>query len=417
MRYKPELEFFIKILNNFNLPINIVSESMEDFPEVDFGLRRQIFGSSYLSEIFSNRLSELHENTIYWYRDEFLCRYTTLRLPDYEDSLFMIIGPYTQTEFPHQTIQEILERFHVPPKSFPQFEKFYSGLTILPDETTFFTLINTFGEQIWHSFENFRSERIVQNTPGEIFEFADAAESPNLTYKDSEDSFLKMESIERQYLHENQLIQAVSQGNANKAEMMIPNNANQGIEQRLPDTIRNHKNYSIILNTLLRKAAEYGSVPFIHIDSLSSKFAQKIELIHSTDDALTLRKEMVHKYCLLVKNHSMKGYSLLVRKVLTYVDADLTADLSLRAQADRLNINASYLSTLFKKETGSTLTDYVNHKRIEHALLLLNTTNMQIQTIAQYCGIPDVNYFTKTFKKITGKTPKDYRNRIRTIEV
>ena len=121
---------------------------------------------------------------------------------------------------------------------------------------------------------------------------------------------------------------------------------------------------------------------------------------------------MVHKYCLLVKNHSMKGYSLLIQKVLVRIDSDLTADLSLKTQAALLNVNASYLSTLFKKETGQTLTDYVNKKRVEHALFLLNSSSMQIQTIAQYCGIPDVNYFTKIFKKYVGKTPKEYRDEI-----
>ena len=108
----------------------------------------------------------------------------------------------------------------------------------------------------------------------------------------------------------------------------------------------------------------------------------------------------------------MKGYSLLIRKVLTQIDSDLTADLSLRTQAEQLNINSSYLSTLFKKETGTTLTEYVNRKRIEHAIFLLNTTNMKIQAIAQACGIPDVNYFTKIFKKQIGITPKDYRDNI-----
>jgi len=38
---------------------------------------------------------------------------------------------------------------------------------------------------------------------------------------------------------------------------------------------------------------------------------------------------------------------------------------------------------------------------------------MQIQTIAQYCGIPDVNYFTKLFKRNVGKTPKEYRQETR----
>ena len=108
----------------------------------------------------------------------------------------------------------------------------------------------------------------------------------------------------------------------------------------------------------------------------------------------------------------MKGYSLLIQKVLVRIDSDLTADLSLKTQAALLNVNASYLSTLFKKETGQTLTDYVNKKRVEHALFLLNSSSMQIQTIAQCCGIPDVNYFTKIFKKYVGKTPKEYRDGI-----
>ena len=184
------------------------------------------------------------------------------------------------------------------------------------------------------------------------------------------------------------------------------------MEKRSADPIRSLKNYTIILNTLLRKGAEAGSVHPLHIDSLSSRFARQIEQISTPENAVALQKEMVHKYCLLVKNHSMKGYSLLIQKVLVRIDSDLTADLSLKTQAALLNVNASYLSTLFKKGTGQTLTDYVNKKRVEHALFLLNSSSMQIQTIAQYCGIPDVNYFTKIFKKYVGKTPKEYRDGI-----
>ena len=184
------------------------------------------------------------------------------------------------------------------------------------------------------------------------------------------------------------------------------------LEPRTNDSLRNIKNYTIILNTLLRKAAENGAVHPLHIDSLSSRFAHRIEALSSEEDAFSLQKEMAHKYCLLVKNHSMKGYSLLIRKVLTRIDSDLTADLSLKSQAELLGVNSSYLSTLFKKETGSTLTEYVNRKRVEHAIFLLNSTNLQIQEIAAACGIPDVNYFTKIFKKQVGNTPKEYREKI-----
>ena len=140
--------------------------------------------------------------------------------------------------------------------------------------------------------------------------------------------------------------------------------------------------------------------------------AKKLENSPSVSDCLRLFGTMVHKYCLLVKNHSMAHYSLLVQHVILRIEADLTADLSLKAHADFLNVNPSYLSSLFKRETGATLTEYVNRQRVNHAIFLLNATELQIQTIASYCGIPDVNYFTKTFKKIVGFTPTEYKKRL-----
>lgn len=202
----------------------------------------------------------------------------------------------------------------------------------------------------------------------------------------------------------------MTSGQLNKADSLYQSFHYKQLEVRTADPLRNRKNYSIILNTLLRKAAEQGSVHPLHIDSISSQFAREIELCASPGAVDELNRRMVRQYCLLVKNHSLKGYSPLIQKALTLIDADITADLSLYAQARQLNVNSSYLSTLFKKETGVTLTEYVNKKRIRHALFLLNTTSLQIQVIAQSCGIPDVNYFTKTFRKYVGKTPKEYRN-------
>jgi len=121
---------------------------------------------------------------------------------------------------------------------------------------------------------------------------------------------------------------------------------------------------------------------------------------------------MVHKYCLLVKNHNMKGFSPPVQRVILRTDADITGDLSLNAHASQIGINASYLSALFKRETGVTLTEYVCQRRIDYSIFLLNSTDMQIQTIAQHCGMPDVNHFTRTFRKVTGKTPSQYRKSI-----
>lgn len=226
------------------------------------------------------------------------------------------------------------------------------------------------------------------------------------------DNSLTTHMLEQKYALENQLIQAVSSGKLRKAEHLFNDLSFEEFEQYSEDAIRNMKNYSIALNTILRKATENASVHPLLINDISTQYALKIELIKSKSDFMTLIKEMIRKYTLLVRNHSLRDYSIHIRKAITAINHNLTEDLSLKSLAKSLSINPSYLSALFKRETGQTLTEYVTQKRIEHAILLLNSTDMQIQNIALYCGIPDVNYFTKVFKKLVGKTPKEYREMI-----
>ena len=163
------------------------------------------------------------------------------------------------------------------------------------------------------------------------------------------------------------------------------------------------------MNTLRRKAAQQGGVHPVYLDSASSGYAAKIEQQHALDTIPSLMAEMFRGYCRLVRKHSLKDYSPPVQKALTYIDADISGNLSLSSISQALNISSSYLSTLFRKETGQTLTEYISQRRVKHAMHLLETTKLQVQTIAQHCGIMDVQYFSKVFKRITGKTPKEYR--------
>lgn len=78
--------------------------------------------------------------------------------------------------------------------------------------------------------------------------------------------------------------------------------------------------------------------------------------------------------------------------------------------AEKLSVNASYLSGQFKRETGETLTNYVNRKRIQKSLFFLATTNLPIQEVAARVGIYDENYFSRIFKKFQLMTPREYRS-------
>ena len=319
---------------------------------------------------------------------------------------FLLIGPYMLTELSREMILDIAERISFPQDQYRRIEQFYMGLPRILDESVLLSIVNSFGECIWGGIDNFRLQDM--DSSGSV-DFRTGEEKDGSMAEEPQQI---MKILEERYEEENRLIRAVAKGQAHRAEAFMNGFAVQWMERRTPDRLRNAKNYLIILNTLLRKAVESADVHPIHIDEMSSQFARRIEQLTSEKGVIPLSREMVRKYCLLVTNHSMKDYSLLVRKVLTRIDMDLTADLSLKARAAELGVNASYLSTLFKKETGKTLTEYVNGKRIEQAVFLLNSTRLQIQTIAQRCGIPDVNYFTRLFKAAVGKTPKEYRDSI-----
>lgn len=220
-----------------------------------------------------------------------------------------------------------------------------------------------------------------------------------------------VKEIEERYSLENELIKAVSIGDYKLiAKRISAADFVNGIEKRTDNPIRNMQNYMIILNTIMRKGAELGNVHPFYIHEMSSDFARHIEQCETEQDIEAMWNEMIYSYCKLVKTHSAKGYSPLVKNIVLMVDVDLSENLTLAEIAKKFNVNASYLSSLFKRDTGLTLTEYVNTKRIERAKMLLTTTSMQIQTVARTCGIFDVNYFAKIFKKYTGKTPVQYRN-------
>lgn len=94
-----------------------------------------------------------------------------------------------------------------------------------------------------------------------------------------------------------------------------------------------------------------------------------------------------------------------------FVRNNLSEHLTVATVSEFLNMNASYFSHLFKKETGKSFIDYVNETRINKAKELLATTDYRVYEISAMVGIDSPNYFSILFKKITGKSPNDIRSR------
>ena len=406
MFYETELKLLRNTFRKCHIQTLIINNEIPLDQRIDMGLLQLLGDKRDYKEYFTPVLAQVKSNTIYKYTDSFGRRYILLSLPDITDPTVLAIGPYIPKAPTREEILEKSERMGASPHLVAPLSNYFGSIPTLAETSHLFALLDSFAELIWHGAGNYTVALLgkeILDTP--------VINRTEISVSNPEKTAWNMQLMENRYSYENEIMQAVSNGQIHKTELILSKITSFSFEKRLTDPLRELKNYSIIMNTLLRKAAEQGGVHPIYLDSISSDFAIKIEQLSSIQSVENLMLEMFRSYCRLVKNHSTKKYSPLVQKIITFVDYDLTANLSLNSLAGMLNVNASYLSSRFKKETGETLTDYVNNKRITQAKRLLKTTNLQIQTVAQYCGILDLHYFSKLFKKYTGLTPKEYREK------
>ncbi|QGG57778.1 helix-turn-helix domain-containing protein [Paenibacillus sp. B01] len=104
-----------------------------------------------------------------------------------------------------------------------------------------------------------------------------------------------------------------------------------------------------------------------------------------------------------------RGGHSAVRQAAEYIRARLGESLTLQQVARSLPMNPTYLSELFKRETGQTYLEYVTRQRLERAKELLLQTPAKVASIASEVGYEDAKYFNKLFKADTGLTPTEYR--------
>lgn len=98
-----------------------------------------------------------------------------------------------------------------------------------------------------------------------------------------------------------------------------------------------------------------------------------------------------------------------IREAIEYIDSHYAEKITLESICDQLQMNTSYFSTLFKKETGENFQNYLTNFRIEKAKELLVTTQNTMAAVAAEVGYTDVRYFSQCFTKVVGMKPSLYR--------
>lgn len=98
-------------------------------------------------------------------------------------------------------------------------------------------------------------------------------------------------------------------------------------------------------------------------------------------------------------------------RIKKYIDEHFQEDIRREDLAELVYLNVDYMSRVFKKDTGVSISTYLIRARVEKAKALLTESRMPVNAIAQYVGYSNFSYFTKMFKENTGCSPLEYRRR------
>lgn len=385
------------------ISFNCFSGAMSDLAVFDHGLRSSLNPGDHYEDLGHRLQNSCQPRTLYILTDPYEARYIIFRrdLPEKPAELF-IIGPYLFRRH-ERVLTALSEKSQDLPRSEPVLREFYGKVPYVLETSAFESEVVILVRHVFDAihFAVIRADFDFFQNPDEF------------NWHPEENLERSPEMIEALYHHEDDVLEAIENGDVQTALMQMSAFRENNFRPRNLDLLRSYKNSLIVLNTLFRKAVARADVHPAHIDSTSSAFASLIESARSLREMQPIPPQMIRKYCLLVQNHSLRGYSRTVQRVINQVDFHLTEPLTLSALAELVSVNASYLSSQFKRETGQNLIDFINLKRIQKSLFLLNATELPIRIIAERVGISDENYFSRVFRKVQGRSPREYRKSVK----
>jgi len=197
-----------------------------------------------------------------------------------------------------------------------------------------------------------------------------------------------------------------------KAVEEATRNFNPAIQGRISENdLRNIKYLFVSAVTLASRYAIEGGMDQKLAFSASDLYIRQMDLMNSTEDVVTLHKEMIQYFLSeVIANQKKKQVSLPVSKCIDYIYDHLNENIQLSDIAAYTGLHPNYLSALFRKETGETLTDFIQKEKIKTACNMLKYTEYSYSDISSTLAFSSQSYFIKVFKSIMGITPKEYRN-------
>lgn len=231
-------------------------------------------------------------------------------------------------------------------------------------------------------------------------------------YRDLEKNITKNRYLS--YTHppyelEKKLILAIKQSNL-ASSIVILRSINSLERANLSQLPLNSLKYSLVAScTLFTRAIIESGVDSETAFMLSDYFINLIDKSRTQKHLQDLEYQMLEAFIHLLNTHKAYIYNPIINQAIAYIKNNIESKLTLPMVAKSIAVHPNYLSSLFKKEVGQTLLQYIDEKKIESIKNYLIYTSSSIKEISIIFDFSTVSYFSKYFKKHTTLSPVEYR--------
>jgi len=183
--------------------------------------------------------------------------------------------------------------------------------------------------------------------------------------------------------------------------------------------LQNIKYHFAITAALVARYCIEGGMELSVSYDLSDFYIQMADKCKTPEEVAALHPVMCLDYAKRMRNlRKKKICSRHVANCIDYIHDHLHMRITAESLAKLVGLNPSYLSRLFKKETGTTISEYIQAKKIDTAKNMLVYSDYSPAQISSILAYPSQSYFTEVFRKRTGLTPLKYRaNHFRMTEI
>ena len=322
-----------------------------------------------------------------------------------EDDLSLLVGPTCLSDLTEHEIAKLMLDYDVPKEQEKVFKEFlfyapryhfhYCIQLLLFLQLVINRTIVAHREITLDKSE--RGEELVQQAFREMFHH-----NEQLEYGEVQ----KHTTLE----FEQKMLECIRMGNRKALEEVFSSVPVGRVGKVAPTSMRQAQNTAIVSITLSVRAAIAGGMSQEIAFQLSDIAIQKIEACTSINEVDLIVYRMTTNLAERVAAISTTSSgNPIVDSAIRYIDEHVCSKISIDDLAEYAHANRSYLSGKFKKETGLSIMEYINKKKIEEAERLLRFSGKSLIAIASYLSFSSQSHFQNTFKKVTGKTPTQYQ--------